>query len=498
MTTRRLPIQARLVGLLVFFSTSMALIAQHPLDSWVRRAVPGPGPELTSVAFGNGVFVAVGADSFVARSSNGVTWTSSTVGSYGRLKRVRFLNGQFIAVGSSDKIIYSADGASWTPSTLPRADFWDIAWGNGVYLLAGLSTYISADGATWTHTHPLLPHPPGSHVGPTYETPLDTVVFGNGVFLALPTGGRSPTFLNRRQTLSSTNGIDWNPLGGGHSTQSGGAGDLLYQDGLWISTVDGDAFTMDGVMVSPNGGASWEHRLQTFNSYSTALAYAEGYFVFLMRHPGALAQVVITSTNAFASWELRWTETNHARVVRSSAYGNGTFAAVGYDEASQSYILQSGNIGGAPIIFQEPQDRSAVVSNPASFTVQAVGAATLTYQWYRDNTIINDATNATYSIGQVATSDVGGYHVVITNSVGSVTSRVAQLTVAFLAIDQYAGITILGVPGRTYRIEATPTSGSPNWQTLTNLVLPATPHIWIDYDSPNVPSRVYRASELPP
>jgi hypothetical protein len=126
-----------------------------------------------------------------------------------------------------------------------------------------------------------------------------------------------------------------------------------------------------------------------------------------------------------------------------------------------------------------------------------VGAQPLAYQWYRNNAIINDATNTSYTIANVTTGDAGGFHVVISNSISSVTSRVAQLTVAFLDIDMYAGIKILGVPGRTYRIEATPASGAPNWQTLTNLVLPSNPYIWIDYESPDVPARLYRAAELP-
>jgi len=205
---------------------------------------------------------------------------------------------------------------------------------------------------------------------------------------------------------------------------------------------------------------------------------------------------VTVSTNGF-SWEPRFTETNGAAVARGCAFGNGTFVAVGYAENSESYILQSGNIGGAPIIFEEPQDRSAVVDNPATFSVQAVGAPPLAYQWYRNGTAISGATNTSYTIAQVATGDIGGYHVVITNSIGSVTSRVAQLTVAFLDIDLYAGIKILGVPGRTYRIEATPASGPPNWHTLTNLVLPSNPYIWIDYQSPDVAARLYRAAELP-
>jgi hypothetical protein len=183
--------------------------------------------------------------------------------------------------------------------------------------------------------------------------------------------------------------------------------------------------------------------------------------------------------------------------ARGATFGKGTFVVVGVDGAGASYVLQSGNLGGEPVIFQQPEDRGAVASNPATFSVQAVGAPPLSYQWYKGIGAITGATNTSYTIASVQTGDSGGYHVVITNSIGSVTSRVAQLTVAFLDIHSFTGVTILGVSGRTYRIEATPASGAPTWQTVTNLVLPQSPYIWIDYDSPTLPSRLYRAAELP-
>jgi len=73
----------------------------------------------------------------------------------------------------------------------------------------------------------------------------------------------------------------------------------------------------------------------------------------------------------------------------------------------------------------------------------------------------------------------------------------AQLTVGFLDINCYAGVKVLGVPGRTYRIESSPASGTPNWQVTTNIVLPYNPYIWIDYGTPTAPARLYRAAELP-
>ena len=179
--------------------------------------------------------------------------------------------------------------------------------------------------------------------------------------------------------------------------------------------------------------------------------------------------------------------------VLGAAFGNGTFIAVG----EAGYIVQSGNIGGTPLILQEPADREAVAGNPASFSINVSGAQPLAYQWFHSGAAITDATNATVTIAHVTPGDIGGYQVVVTNSFGSVTSRVAQLTVSLLDIKMYAGIEILGVAGRTYRIEGTAATGPVNWQTLTNLVLPTSPYIWIDLGSPAAGAQIYRATELP-
>src|SRR5258706_13590564 len=92
------------IGACVLASVSiLSLHAQHPLDSWARRAVPGFTTNLSTVAFGNGVFVAVGDGSAVVTSPDGANWTVSAAGSYGNLARVRFLNRQFVAVCTTDK-----------------------------------------------------------------------------------------------------------------------------------------------------------------------------------------------------------------------------------------------------------------------------------------------------------------------------------------------------------------------------------------------------------
>ncbi len=66
-----------------------------------------------------------------------------------------------------------------------------------------------------------------------------------------------------------------------------------------------------------------------------------------------------------------------------------------------------------------------------------------------------------------------------------------------LVARQYVGVTINpNSPGR-YRVESCPNVGSPIWTQVTNIDLLSTPFTFIDYDSPGVNQRFYRAIFLP-
>ena len=84
---------------------------------------------------------------------------------------------------------------------------------------------------------------------------------------------------------------------------------------------------------------------------------------------------------------------------------------------------------GAPTITTQPTSQSLAVGASATFTVVATGSSTLSYQWRKDGTAVSGATSASYAISTVASSDAGSYDVVVTNSIGSVTSSAATLTV---------------------------------------------------------------------
>ena len=485
----------------LLITAAHALYAQDPLTSWGRRDITGVTANFGGVAFGNGTFVAVGRGSTVATSPDGSIWTANTIGAYGDLLQVRFLNGQFVAVGSSDKILFSNDGGNWTPATLPSAGSWDVAYGNGTYVVAGNSAYVSTNLVDWTLTQPQILYSP-------FLTPravfLGSVVFGNGVFVALTHRGDPEP----KPSIYSTNGSDWFRSAETAPTIAapGSTGDLMFSNGLFLGTGHSD-LRVRGVWVSYTG-TNWccgfDGDFGTGGPAGVALAYGGDQFLWVQQRDDSFfgrIPFIFTSTNA-TSWVTRISghptanDPNGPAVegkVRGAAFGAGSFVLVG----DGGYIRQSGNLGGTPLIVRQPEDRAAIVGNPASLSVEASGAPPLGYQWFFNNAPILGATTALLSFSQVMATNTGAYKVVITNSFGSVTSRVAQLSVSFLEIESYAGIKLLGVVGRTYRIEATPANGPVNWQTLTNVVLPSNPYIWIDYGSPAAGQRLYRAAELP-
>jgi len=83
----------------------------------------------------------------------------------------------------------------------------------------------------------------------------------------------------------------------------------------------------------------------------------------------------------------------------------------------------------APSILTHPVSQSAAIGGSVTFSVTASGTAPLTYQWRKNGQPINGATNATFTLTNAQNTDAGSYDVIVTNSVDSVTSNAATLTV---------------------------------------------------------------------
>jgi pimeloyl-ACP methyl ester carboxylesterase len=82
-----------------------------------------------------------------------------------------------------------------------------------------------------------------------------------------------------------------------------------------------------------------------------------------------------------------------------------------------------------PVITTQPVSLFRRTGENATFSVTADGQPPLCYQWHKGTGILANATNSSLSLTNVQFATASGYSVVVTNSFGSVTSAVAQLTV---------------------------------------------------------------------
>src|SRR5271163_5031396 len=83
-----------------------------------------------------------------------------------------------------------------------------------------------------------------------------------------------------------------------------------------------------------------------------------------------------------------------------------------------------------PLTISQPGNQTVTVGQTATFAVNASGTGPMTYQWYVNGVPINGATSSTYTTPPTTAGQTGSvYAVVVSNSVGSVTSNGATLTV---------------------------------------------------------------------
>lgn len=123
----------------------------------------------------------------------------------------------------------------------------------------------------------------------------------------------------------------------------------------------------------------------------------------------------------------------------------------------------------APLITSQPSPspwRTVYAGMPVSLSVAATGGypTSYSYQWWKGNSPIADATNATFTLSNSAVEDSGDYFVVVTSPHGSVTSLTTTITVwpanswgsalAFDGVDDYLSMPAGIWFGNAFTIEA--------------------------------------------
>ncbi len=168
---------------------------------------------------------------------------------------------------------------------------------------------------------------------------------------------------------------------------------------------------------------------------------------------------------ATASITFRWSSDNEGPEVRLNGKATGITYDGDFTSFSQPFTLREGFVAGTnvlafvvrnagdsinptgfraeisgtadplpppgtpPSIRRQPEDVTVAPGESATFRVDATGAPPLRFQWRRDGVPLAGATSSVFSIPAIQPVWIGGYHVVVRNEAGAVTSRLARLTI---------------------------------------------------------------------
>ena len=153
---------------------------------------------------------------------------------------------------------------------------------------------------------------------------------------------------------------------------------------------------------------------------------------------------VVATGSGTLSYQWQKSSTNISGATQSTYTIPATTAA---DDGSQFAVTVSDSAGSvtsssatltvnsAPVITTQPSNQSATVGGTATFTVVAEGTSPLSYQWQKAGNNISGATSSSYTTPATALTDNGSqFDVVVSNSLGSVTSNKATLSVSSTAV----------------------------------------------------------------
>jgi hypothetical protein len=276
--------------------------------SWILSGSDLPDYAWSSIAYGNGLFVAVSSDGTVMSSVDGVTWVERTAASANQWNAVTFGNGLFVAVsgtGTGDRVMTSANGVDWTSQSSAADNNWSsVTFGNGLFVAVASSgtgnrVMTSPDGETWTIQ------------SSAEDNDWSDVVYGNGLFVAVASSGTG------NRVMTSPDGENW-------TIQSSAAdvswSSIDYGNGLFVAVSRNNS---DKTMTSTDG-INWTARDIQTGRWSE-ITFGNGVFVTV--------QVVGSATTAISKDGINWFYIDVPPSIISSqftalAFGDGTFVAV--------------------------------------------------------------------------------------------------------------------------------------------------------------------------
>ena len=331
-------------------------IAKANGEDWTART-QASNSSWYSIAYGNGLFVAVSLNGTVMTSPDGINWTSRTAAATNQWTAITYGNGLFVAVGptgTGNRVMTSPDGINWT-SRESAADYeWrGIAYGNGVFVAVnwngnGNKVMTSTDGFTWTlRASAVL----GNWMDITYGNEFVAVSYDGG-----------------HKVMTSPDGIAW--------TAQAAATNNNASDNQWFGVTYGNSLyvavsrsgTNNRVMTSSNG-ITWTSRTSASNNNWYDVTYGNGVFV-AVSYDG-IGNQVMTSTDG-SNWSTRNSLSGVSNNWRSVTYGGGLFVAV--SESGTNQVMTSGTFLAPPAFTLSSSSETRTVNTAATgFTINSTG-----------------------------------------------------------------------------------------------------------------------------
>ena len=168
------------------------------------------------------------------------------------------------------------------------------------------------------------------------------------------------------------------------------------------------------------------------------------------------------------------------------------------------------NFTSAPQITSQPANQIATMGGNATFSVAVSAAPPRFYQWQKNGTNLLDgdnlagSTNRILTLTNVSLADSGNYSVMVSNSLGSVTSSNALLTVVIQPVFQTVAATNGTITlnwnamnGLKYQLQSNADLSSANWNNLGSVITATNGIVTVSDIIGTNTQRYYRVMLLP-
>lgn len=293
-------------------TVQLTVYRRSPLDQWTLRNPLPQGHNLHGVAWGQGQFVAVGANGTLVTSTNGTNWTAHNTQTVGSWSDVAYGDRRFVAVGNNGAVLVSTNGEQWEPALIggnPALN--TVTFGNGRFLAAG--GYVSPSGSPYPTPAAFFQSTNGIHwsavtVYPPccYPFSVAKAAFGAGRFLLVNYNAWA---------ASSDDLVSWNFTTAQNILFPTGASFVndtfivLGPNGDFNTSLDGNVWS--GPLVNP---------IHTGNL--TAAAHGAGRYIIV----GSKGRI-ITSASNLSSWSSAISPSGDR--LQDVIFANNLFVAVG-------------------------------------------------------------------------------------------------------------------------------------------------------------------------